>query len=56
VKIQFKEGFLKGKSLCNSRIGLEIAYKILALLEVIELETGLTIEEMRYLKSREDMD
>ncbi|MBZ9621419.1 hypothetical protein G9F71_000745 [Clostridium sp. FP2] len=56
MKIQFKEGFLKGKSLGNSRLGLEIAHKILAMLEVIELETGLNIEEVKYMKNREDMD
>lgn len=53
---EFQHGFLEGESAGKSRMGLELAFKALEMLEAIELETGLTIEEMRYIKNREDMD
>jgi hypothetical protein len=56
VGIEFQQGFIEIESAGKSRMGLELAFKALEMIEAIELETGLSIEEIRYLKNREDMD
>ncbi|MFL0163974.1 hypothetical protein [Candidatus Clostridium helianthi] len=55
--IEFQNGVIKGESLGRYHIAVELGIKTLEMLEMVQLETGLTIEELMYLKkNKEDID
>ncbi|MTK12122.1 MAG: hypothetical protein F8N39_08545 [Clostridiaceae bacterium] len=54
--VAVQNAILQGEASGRYHMAIELGFKALDMLEMIQLETGLSIDELMYLKNREDMD
>lgn len=49
--VEIQNAILQGEMSGRCRMAIELGFKVLDILEMIRLETGITIDELMYLKS-----
>lgn len=54
--VEFQNGFVQGEASGRYNMAVKLGFKVLEILEIVELETGLSTEELQYLSNRKDLD